>query len=87
MFVNNLQNGNADGNIQCRNSVLTKLIKDNVVNKQYSIVIIVNIHTGVDNIMDTKLTLKDAIQFRNIDHKFKNFKKISNIRKPDIMKN
>lgn len=37
--------------------------------------------------IDTKLTLKDAIQFRNIDHKFKNLKKISNIRKPDIILN
>lgn len=34
LFINNLHNGNNDGNIQCRNSVLTKLIKDSVVSKQ-----------------------------------------------------
>lgn len=35
--------------------------------------------------MDTKLTLKDAIQFKNIEHKFKNGKKISNFRIPEIL--
>jgi len=33
LFINNLHNGNSCGNNQCRNSVLTKIIKDNVVNK------------------------------------------------------
>jgi len=77
LFINNLHNGTSDGSLQCRNSLLTKLIKDIVTNRQYNILVIANIHTGVENMFDSKTTLKDTLQFRNIHHQFKNNKKVS----------